>query len=220
MPVRTHFALVTLLASTLAVGCGSATDDLEPGTASLSWTVGARGCDASGVESIRIQTEDGLGETLQWVAACADGAIDLGDLRPGTYVFGVEGLAADGGSQYVGVSEPTDVRAGGQVAVERVHLTSRPADVRVEWTFGGPLCSHVGVTHVELLAVDMDGNIEDEVIVACDDGAGQLILPPRSYDIVVSGQDLDGDEAYLSIVTVDLKAGDEVTERVELVAVD
>lgn len=220
-PVRVLSVLAMSLAALIA--CGSDSDRLDTGSAALEWQVAARDCARADVETVRIEIEGGWKNergVSHWDFTCTERRGEVPELAPGRYVFVLNGLATDGVTSFLGRTEQVEVRSRGVARPGTVILEARPADLRVEWTFGGPFCSHVGVAEVELIAFDSFGSAIGSAREGCDTGRAHLLLRPGAYDVAVFGLGANGQLLYHSVFEVGLLAGHEHTERVTLEVVE
>jgi hypothetical protein len=204
--------------ATLGAGCvyqGDVVDGKAPapltGGVDVSWQVGAGGCEAAGVQTIRVETE---AESLE--AACADGGMSL-DLEAGLHQLWLTGLDDQGRPRYEG--EVADVRVvGGEITtVPTVVLQAMPSELTVTWYFdNGRLCGGNGVDEVDLTLFD-DDTIVETLTTPCDDGIEAL--PPvqsGSYTLSVLGRDGDGRITWGATQELDLGKGDAITVEVML----
>ncbi len=81
-----------------ALGCGEPVDPLGPGSATLAWEVGLRGCEDSGVAQIMIELQSASQqqEPAPQVVPCEAHEVHLEGLEPGHYVLRVTGQSAQG----------------------------------------------------------------------------------------------------------------------------
>ena len=206
----------------MLLGCSSNDAPLGTGSASLSWQVGARGCETAGTPTVRVSLMDGLSNDAginSWVQTCESGGMTIGGLRSGYYVFIIEALDENGDAEFLGESEQAQVRSNGVTDVAAIVLDAIPAALNVEWTFGGPLCAHVGVQDVEVLAFDSEGSLKAEAIASCETGDVAMNLDPGLYDIALNGIDESDTIIYTHVFDIELGRGDRLTERLELESV-
>lgn len=185
------------------------------GSASLSWRIGARTCSEVGVERIRISLSEG-GSMTPAEVSCESRAAEVSGLRPGQYRFLVEGLDAAGVARYEAQTERVEIRANGSTVVPSAVLSAKLAELVLSWSFGGPLCSQAGVSHVDVHIFDDYGFEESYQRTGCDLGETSLNTRPGEWDVVVHGISGEGAVSYFSVFEVELQPGGKLEQSVTL----
>jgi hypothetical protein len=204
--------LFMTLACLTACGEGAvdSTSTAESGALTVPWQVGAAGCEASGVASVRVDVA-GTSST----AACSAGSLTL-EVRPGDHRVDVWGLDEAGFARYGG-SDEVSVAQGDVVTMPTVVLGALPATLDVSWYFdNGRLCGGNGVTDVEIIIFE-DDFIIDSLQTSCDDGIERMNdLLAGNYTVSVLGRDSGGVVAWTGLTLVEIDKGDLGFVEVEL----
>lgn len=206
-------AFAAAMAAAGPLGCGDDAEPLEAGEVSLQWLVGPHGCEEARTTTIEVRDVDGDGG---WTFGCASRGGRLPGIAPGTYNFELRALDELGDVTFIGFAERVQVRPGGVTTVPPVPLEAAPADLQVEWNFGGPLCGQVDVSSVAVRVFDANAIIVNEATVPCEDGAATLVVPPGQYDVVVLGLDGEGELRFETVFTRILERGDQAWQQVLL----
>lgn len=195
------------------LGCGDQAEPLEAGEVSLQWLVGPHGCAEAHTTTIEVRDTDG---DDVWTFGCDSRGGRLPGISPGTYSFELRALDDAGQVTFIGYADRVQVRPGGVTTVAPVPLEAAPADLEVEWNFGGPLCGQVDVASVAVRAFDANAMIVNDATVPCEDGAAVLVVPPGRYDVVVLGLDTEGALRFETVFTRLLERGDRAWQQVLL----
>jgi hypothetical protein len=188
-------------------------EDPAPATGGIdvTWQVGAAGCEAAGVQTIRVETEDTTHEV-----ACTAGGTSV-DLSAGLHQLWLTGLDAGGRPRYEAQVPDVRVMAGEVTTVPTVILEALPSEITVTWYFdNGRLCGGNGVEDVDLTLFD-DDTIVEALTTPCDDGIEALpAVQAGSYTLAVHGRDADGKITWGATRDLDLDKGDARTVEVML----
>lgn len=192
-------------------GQGSTGDSgSEPGTLSLTWSVGAMGCEAAGVTEIEVA----LGSVRERLPCADGGAVVSGP--SGRYAVVATGFYADGAPRYEGTAT-VDVTAGAQTT-GHVTLAALPAALEVSWYFqNGRLCAANGVTDVHLVLFDDDDFVVAETSLPCEEGLTSLEgLVSGTFGVLAEGLDEAGALAFRGASEVVLGKGETAVVELEL----
>ena len=187
-----RFAALPLVAlsASLVAGCADESSGLASGRVDLSWRIGPTSCADVGSNEVSVELLGGGanldGQTI-WRFPCSDREGTISNLRPGTYTFLLEANNPAGDAVFEGATALVDVREAGTSTPPVVVMRAAPGTAKIEWNFGGPLCSQVDVADVLVMAFDLNGSLEQEATVACNEGAATLSLRPGDYDLLVLG---------------------------------
>lgn len=203
---------VSVLAGCVVTSGGTSTTEPEPGSLSLTWSVGAGGCEAAGVAEVEVA----LGNARERLPCEDGGAVISGD--PGRYDVVATGLDAGGNPRYEGSTTVT-VDAGAE-STAHVTLAALPASLSVSWWFeNGRLCAANGVPEVHVVLFDDEDYVVAEESPACDDGLVALSdLASGTYGLLVEALDADGALAFSGSAAVELGKGDAASAEIELFA--
>lgn len=181
---------VVALSAALFAGCADETSGLASGRVELSWRIGPTSCADVGSDEVAVELLGGGanldGQTI-WRFPCTDREGTIPNLRPGTYTFLLAANNEAGDAVFEGATAAVDVREAGTSTPPVVVMRAAPGTAHIEWNFGGPLCSQVDVADVLVMAFDLNGSLEQEATVACNEGAATLSLRPGDYDLLVLG---------------------------------
>lgn len=218
MRLQPSYLLVATLCSVLATACADDSPETLTGTANLSWQVGARGCAEHDVNHIRITQREASGTRVlqRWDLACAAGRATLVGVRPGRYVFEVEGRDHTSTPRWHGASAPIEVRASGETVVPTITLTGLPATVEIRWNFGGPFCSHAEVARVEVKVFDTEGFEVSRAQAACETGTVEFSLRAGLFDVSVEGLNSLGVVTHSYLLELHVQRGEQVDATVTL----
>lgn len=215
----TRFLLAVIFLSFFFVGCGKNDGSLETGSAIITWQVGARGCEEANTPTIRVSLPFGLTNeegVSSWMQSCASEEITIEHLQARYYVFTLEALTADGDVDFEGKSLQTQIRAGGVTELEPVILEASPATLTLQWNFGGPLCSQVGISEIEIFAFDQEGSLETQLSSSCELGEVTLTLDPGEYDVAINGLTVEDVLLYNHVFEINLGRGDRRSTQFEM----
>jgi len=189
---------IAAFSALLFAGCADDSSGLASGRVELAWRIGPTSCAEVGSNEVSVELLGGLanldGQTI-WRFPCGDREGVVSNLRPGSYTFLLAANNAAGAAVFEGATSVIDVREAGTSTPPVVVLRAAPGTAKIEWNFGGPLCSQVDVADVLVMAFDLNGSLEQEATVACNEGAASLSLPPGSYDLLVLGLSATGGAA-------------------------
>jgi len=201
------------------VACGG-DEPIETGEVALQWQVGPHGCAEAGAATMVVTEVDAESGSTAWQFRCEDREATLSDLKPGTWSFVLEAQNAAGETVYRGETGIVQVRPGGMTLAPPVALQAAPAELFVQWNFGGPLCGQVGVSDVDVFAYDGYGTVEQGVRTGCEIGTAELEVRPGPYDVVVQGIDVDERVLYESVFEAELTRGTQHVETIVLEPVE
>ena len=189
---------IAAFSALLFAGCADDASGLASGRVELAWRIGPTSCAEVGSNEVSVELLGGLanldGQTI-WRFPCGDREGIVSNLRPGSYTFLLAANNAAGAAVFEGATSVIDVREAGTSTPPVVVMRAAPGTAKIEWNFGGPLCSQVDVADVLVMAFDLNGSLEQEASVACNEGAASLSLPPGSYDLLVLGLSATGGAA-------------------------
>ena len=189
---------IAALSALLFAGCADDASGLASGRVELAWRIGPTSCAEVGSDEVSVELLGGLanldGQTV-WKFPCGEREGVVSNLRPGSYTFLLAANNNAGDAVFEGATSLVDVRESGTSTPPVVVMRAAPGTAKIEWNFGGPLCSQVDVSDVLVMAFDLNGSLEQEATVACNEGAASLSLPPGSYDLLVLGLSATGGAA-------------------------
>jgi hypothetical protein len=176
---RAPLLLALGLVSSLLSGCivNAGTSD---GTIRVFWAVGG-GCDAQGIESLRILLDrNGVGTTTS--TNCSQSGSATIRVEPGTYVPTVEALNSAGGVVLSTTGNAVSVGSNDSVDTGVIQLgqAAGTGTLDVTWTLDGQspatACSAQGVTHVvaSVLNEAKDQVLAQSTQVSCEAGAASV----------------------------------------------
>ena len=196
--MRTAAFSIAAFSALLFAGCADDASGLASGRVELAWRIGPTSCAEVGSNEVSVELLGGLanldGQTI-WRFPCGDREGIVSNLRPGSYTFLLAANNAAGAAVFEGATSLIDVREAGTSTPPVVVMRAAPGTAKIEWNFGGPLCSQVDVADVLVMAFDLNGSLEQEASVACNEGSASLSLPPGSYDLLVLGLSATGGAA-------------------------
>ncbi|NUN16672.1 MAG: hypothetical protein HUU55_23855 [Myxococcales bacterium] len=242
----TRFSLTSAILSTLLVteitGCGGGSGT-SLGQIVVDWTI-STSCSVAGVievETRLVTLSDGAtGQVYDLdrrACSSADPVIFV-NVEPGTYRVEVEGFDSASKGTYFGAIETVNLGKGRTLETPVVKLTQKKTAIDVQWVFSnGKLCSHNGVSEVQLAVFDAETSaqyFESELAMpfACDPFSmpvalrtvgespdltyvpgGVLLggLNPAQYLVYAFGLDPNGDKIVKGMVSSKTVLG-QVTE--------
>lgn len=182
--MRRHPILGLLLASVLAMGVTGCGDTRGVGLLTVSWVVGGPGCEAAGVDVVRIRViEDGVNLTPEVVPQPCEAGLagfTLADVPAGRFTVLLEGLTSEGNAEFEGRVEGVRIRENQETVTAPVVLLLKPASLRLRWGFRNQLlCGSNGVQTIHATLIDDIGN---EV----------LVPPPFPCELPLNESDVEG----------------------------
>ena len=196
--MRTAAFSIAAFSALLFAGCADDASGLASGRVELAWRIGPTSCAEVGSDEVSVELLGGLanldGQTV-WKFPCGEREGVVSNLRPGSYTFLLAANNNAGDAVFEGATSLVDVRESGTSTPPVVVMRAAPGTAKIEWNFGGPLCSQVDVSDVLVMAFDLNGSLEQEASVSCNEGAASLSLPPGSYDLLVLGLSATGGAA-------------------------
>ncbi len=182
-----------------------------PGGIDVSWAVGASGCVAAGVETVRIS-----GDGVMTEVPCGDGAVSI-DADPGIVDLVFDGLDVDGRPRYQAQADDVRVNSGEVTTLPTVVLAALPANITVIWYFeNGRLCGANGIDDLDVTLYD-DDNIVETLTTPCDDGIEEVpSVQSGTYTLAVFGRDDQGVIKFGAEQDLVLDKGDSSTVEVML----
>ena len=188
--MRTAALSIAALSTLMLAGCADDSSGLASGRVELAWRIGPTSCADVGSDEVSVELLGGAanldGQTV-WKFPCSNREGVVSNLRPGSYTFLLAANNPAGDAVFEGATSLVDVRESGTSTPPVVVMRAAPGTAHIEWNFGGPLCSQVDVADVLVMAFDLNGSLEQEATVSCNEGAASLSLRPGSYDLLVLG---------------------------------
>jgi hypothetical protein len=219
------WAALSILALVYLSGAASRCDAPEegepPGAAQILWRVSPLGCEAAGVEVIRVRMEGPTvpaPELLNFRCADELGLVDA--LEMGRYTVTLEGLDQDGDVTFLSPPMGFSVSPQTTTVTPTVRLSARAAQLEVAWYFeNGRLCASNEVDQVVLSVFDADAFLVGEQAFPCDHGVGGLEgLQSGTFWVEVLGLSAGGVTLFRVLEQVELKRGQEATLELGLAA--
>lgn len=247
LPASSRWSLTTILIalSILSAGgiaaCGGGGSSL--GRIVVDWTI-STSCSLAGVlevEARLISPADGAsGQVYDLDRRACDSSepVIFENVEPGQYRLEVEGFDASLKGTYLGTIESITLGKGRTLEPPVVKLTQKKTAMDVQWVFSnGKLCSHNGITQVQLAIFDAETSaqyFESELMTpfACDPFSvpvalrtigetpdatyvpgGVLLgsLNPSQYLTYAFGLDINGDKIMKGMASAKTELG-QVTE--------
>lgn len=216
-------AALSLLAlgyfSGAAARCDAPEEGEPAGAAQILWRVNPLGCEAAGVEVIRVILQGPTQpppELLNFACRDEQGLVDV--LEMGRYTVTLEGLDQDGDVTFLSPPMGFSVSPQTTTVTPTVRLSARAASLEVAWFFeNGRLCSSNEVEQVVLSVFDTDAFLVGEQAFPCDHGVGGLEgLQSGTFWVEVLGLSAGGVTLYRALEQVELKRGQEASLELAL----
>jgi hypothetical protein len=193
----------------LLVSCfgtyGSLLGDLQVG-----WNFqNAATCSEAGVAFVEVLVQNAGDGTAVFdqIFDCTDGDTVIGGLVPGKYKVTLNGLDLSQNIRYQSLQ--TMGVSPGYNSLGTVIMGYSLANISFTWSFGGQGCRDAGVSQVQVVLIDSEGDIVLNLTRSCtDQGASIDDLVRGNYVLSLFGIDVTGTRMYSYDAKVAVKSGE------------
>lgn len=177
-----QFMLAAALLAT-GLGIGACSDDpVEPGSMSVSWSIGGTTCSAAQADTVLVSIfrDDVLID--EQVGACDDGALVLSNVAAGSYLVLARGRKANSElASFIGSDTSVTVSEGTQTTVPKITMAAAPGAIDLGWSFPeGKLCSFAGVESVTITIFDDNAQGAHDSTIGCNPEISKATPAPGS----------------------------------------